>query len=223
LAFETNADTSAQVVRDKCYDEKNDYSPHERLAACNALIADSDNSSDEIASLIGARGAAHQLLGDNRRAMQDYNAAIRRRPNDAYVYFNRGLILLDTGRLDGAVVDFTRAHEIEPKDPWALAHRGLAHAWKKDEAHATKDFQAVRSIDPSNPVMLRGEAILRINAADTRGAVDRLTASMVRDPNNLWALRTRAELYWELGDKEMSAEDDKRWQQLMEKARTRTR
>lgn len=140
------------------------------------------------------------------------------RPHDSDAHLQRGLIFLDTGALDRAAADFTRAHELDPEDPWPLANRGLVFAWKEDQANAEADFALVRSIDHSNPVMLRGEALLRNNAGDLKGAVERLTESMKRDPDNLWALRTRSELYWELGEHEKSAQDDQRWVQLKREA-----
>lgn len=142
------------------------------------------------------------------------NELIRLRPSDADAYIDRGLIELEGGALDKAVADFTRAHELDPKSPWPLANRGLAFAWMKNQREAEEDFKAVRSIDSANPVMLRGEAILRMNAGDMEGAMSRLTESMVRDPDNLWALRTRAEIYWDLGEHEKSRQDDHRWLQL---------
>ena len=143
--------------------------------------------------------------------------SLRSRDPDAHL--QRGLIFLDIGALDQAAADFTRAHELDPKDPWPLANRGLVSAWKKDDANAQADFAQVRSADHSNPVMLRGEALLKRNAGDLPGAVERLTESMKRDPDNLWALRTRSELYWELGEQERSAQDDQRWVQLKKEAR----
>jgi len=220
LAYETNADAKMQPLRDRCYDENNAYPPRAEIAACNSLIAGADSSKNNISDFFRSRGYAYYRLGDYSRAYSDYTEAIRLNPRDSDAYFNRGLIALPAGAFDQALADCTRAHELDAKDPWAVANRGLAFAWKKDEVHAQRDFQAVRAIDPSNPVMLRGEALLRMNAGDMRGAVNRLTASIVRDPENLWALRTRAELYWELGEPAKSAEDDKKWQQLMEKART---
>ena len=144
---------------------------------------------------------------------------IQRRPNDSDAYFYRGLISINVGAFDKAVADLTRAHELSPEDPWPLANRGLAFAWKKDQAHAEEDFRAVRAIDPSNVVMLRGEALLKMNAGDKKGAMESLSASMNDDPDNLWALRTRSELYYELGEFEKSRQDDSRWVQLMKAAR----
>jgi tetratricopeptide (TPR) repeat protein len=138
---------------------------------------------------------------------------------DAYLYFERGMLFLNSGETNKAITDFTRAHEADPQDPWSLANRGIARAWKKDSIGAQADFDAVRTLDSSNPVMLRGESILKRDAGDLKGAVESLSASMARDPNNAWAMRARAEVYWELGDVEKSREDDTRWQQLMTQER----
>lgn len=143
------------------------------------------------------------------------------RPDDPEAHLQRGLLFLDVGALDQAAIDLTRAHELDPRDPWPLANRGLVRAWKKDEINAEADFAMVRSVDESNPVMLRGEALQMRNDGNLPGAVERLTQSMKRDPDNLWALRTRSELYWELGEHEKSARDDRRWVQLKKEARAK--
>jgi tetratricopeptide (TPR) repeat protein len=218
LAYQMNDDATKQPLRDRCFDQDNAYPPLEDVAACNKLIADQD-STYNIPDLVRARGFAYYRSGDFRRANSDYNEAIRLNPIDSQSYLNRGLIFLDIGNFGEAAANFTRAHELDPKNPWPLANRGIAFAEKKNQTLAERDFQAVRAIDPSNPAMLRGEALLRLTAGDMQGAVNRLTASMIRDPANLWALRKRAELYWELGEQAKSAEDDKRWLQLKEKAR----
>lgn len=154
-----------------------------------------------------------------REVLSACSALVASEPNNMDAYFYRGLMFLEIMKLESAIADFSRAHELDQESPWPLANRGLSYAWNKDDERAQRDFRAVQSIDPGNPVMLRGEAILRMNAGDTRGAVDRLTASMKRDPDNLWAIRKRAELYWDLGEVEKSREDDSRWQELNVKAR----
>lgn len=140
------------------------------------------------------------------------------RPDDPEAHLQRGLIYLELGAYDRAIAEMTRAHELDPRDPWPLANRGLARAWKNEGTKAQADFAVVRSVDPSNPVMLRGEALLMKSTGDLQGAVDGLTQSMKREPDNLWALRTRSELYWELGEYEKSAQDDQRWVRLNKKA-----
>lgn len=150
------------------------------------------------------------------RACDDWMAL---KPRDPDAYFNRGLLYMDAGALDKSIADFTSAHELAADNPWPLANRGIAWAMKKNQTRAEADFNVVRSIDDSNPVMLRGEALLRKNQGDDQGAVDFLTASMKRDPDNIWALRMRSELYWQLGEQEKSADDDRLYVQLMEAAR----
>ena len=145
---------------------------------------------------------------------------IRLQPDNPDGYMDRGLIFLDLGAFDYAAADFSQAHSLDRANPWALANLGVASAWKKDKAGARRAFDAVRSVDPSNPAMLRGEAILKQQEGDIAAAVDFLSRSMVRDPDNLWALRTRSELYWELGEHEKSAEDDSCWVELKKKNRS---
>lgn len=190
-------------------------------ALASLMLWTAYQTNQDASAQVAANKCAYEA--DNLILQQKLSACaelIRLRPDDADAYMHRGLIFLAIAAFDQAVSDFTYAHELDPRDPWPLANRGLAFAWGNDPARAQKDFDAVRSVDPSNPVMLRGEALLRKNAGDMEGAVERLTESMVRDPDNLWALRTRAEIYWELGEQEKSREDDQKWLQLTKAART---
>lgn len=157
-------------------------------------------------------GLADERLNNLPGAIANYTAAIRIETDNADAYLQRGLIFLDTGRLDEGIADFTRAHELEPTDPMPIANRGISYAWKRDQIHAKKDFAAVRAIDPSNSVMLRGEALLRFNAGNMQGAVDKLTASLKSEPGNRWALRMRANAYSQLGNDEAAFDDkDELW------------
>ena len=149
----------------------------------------------------------YRELRDNERAISDFSAAISFRPNDADAYMERGLLLLDTGRLNEAAADFTRAHELEPKDPWPLANRGITYAWKNEKVRAERDFEAVRAIDPSNQVLLRGEALLAINARDLNSAVSRLSEALSREPGDVWSRGMRADVYRQLGEYEKSRAD----------------
>jgi tetratricopeptide (TPR) repeat protein len=164
------------------------------------------------------RGLIYHRFGDRQRAIADYSASLKLRSDNAEGYLNRGLTFLDTGRLDEAIADFTRLHELEPDNQWALANRGIAYAWKQNVAAAERDFAAVTSIDPSNTVVLQGKALLSSQSGDIRAAVDHLTEALHLDPADAWSLRMRADLYWRLGEKEKSRDDDDRLLKLSEDA-----
>lgn len=129
------------------------------------------------------------------------------------------LIFLDTGQLDKAIADFTRAHELAPDNPWPLANRGVAHAWKVERAAAESDFAAARALDPTNVIPLHGEAILALHDEDLPSAIAHLSEALRRDPHDLWALRMRGDVYWRAGEHAKAQDDDDRLAELVERLR----
>ncbi len=60
---------------------------------------------------------------DYRGAIFDFNAAILQNPNDANIYFNRGLVLYELGDELGALWDFEDAIVRNPRHARAYFHR----------------------------------------------------------------------------------------------------
>jgi Flp pilus assembly protein TadD len=56
---------------------------------------------------------------------------------------------METGDLEAAIRNFTKALRLHPNDTWALNNRGLAHRGLHEEQEARADFEAVLRIDPS--------------------------------------------------------------------------
>lgn len=71
-------------------------------------------------------GYVHKHDGMNEQALADFTEALKRDPNVATAYVNRGFILDDLHRPQAAAADFTEALARDPKN--GEAHLGLAYA-----------------------------------------------------------------------------------------------
>jgi len=69
------------------------------------------------------RGQDKFQRGDYRGAILDFNQAILQNPNDANIYFNRGLVLYELGDELGALWDFEDAIMRNPRHARAYFHR----------------------------------------------------------------------------------------------------
>lgn len=69
------------------------------------------------------RGQAKFQHQDYRGAISDFNQAILQDPNDANIYFNRGLVLYELGDELGALWDFEDAIQRNPRHARAYFHR----------------------------------------------------------------------------------------------------
>lgn len=156
------------------------------------------------------RGLVFKQMGDSRRALADFSESIRVAPEDSSAFLQRGLIFLDQRSFGAAEADFTKALELDPKNAWAVADRGLAHAWNSDTAQAEADFKAAEALDPHNQIVLHGRAVMNMSANNLAEAVHYLTLALEQDPDDVWALYTRGNVYWTMGETEKARDDDDR-------------
>jgi tetratricopeptide (TPR) repeat protein len=94
------------------------------------------------------RASSYRVLKEYQRALQDYNEALKIAPGHVTTIINRGELRRETGDLDGAIADLTRAIELKPKDATPYCLRGLAWLNKVKDAEAQKDFRRCSELDP---------------------------------------------------------------------------
>lgn len=208
-------DVPSDMTQAHCENDKGQSTVKASFDACTKLIEGKVRPTRiSLGDAYEYRGFDDEQLNKGELALADFTQAIRLQPKDDYPYSQRGLLFLATGKLDDAIADLSRAYELNPKDVRSIANRGVAYALMKDTNRAEADFQVVEAIDKSNPVMLRGRAVLSINELNMADAVKYLTASMKRDPDNIWAVRTRAWAYRQLGDDQDADADIARYEKL---------
>jgi tetratricopeptide (TPR) repeat protein len=88
---------------------------------CNQLIAQSPEPSTCSWAYI-TRASAHQALGLQDEALQEYAKAIDAAPDQAFAYFHRGTFFELTNNCQAAIKDFSRVLELEPNNSQALQH-----------------------------------------------------------------------------------------------------
>ena len=112
-----------------------------------------------LASVYANLGGAYLDLGDDEKARQSYDDALRRNPNQFNAYLGLGRLLEKEGKLNDAITNYSRSVEIRPSEHGYLQ---LGHAL--EQAGRAKDalaaYQEALKIDP--------------DSAETRSDVDRL-------------------------------------------------
>lgn len=119
-------------------------------------------------------------------------------------FIERGVALLDRGRHDEAIADFSRAIEIAPKNGLGYANRGIGYAWKNDEPAALKDLAVAETLDPRNPVLFRARGLLAENKGLFKEAIAHYTKSLELDPGHRFARLRRADARRRNGDLEVA-------------------
>ena len=72
------------------------------------------------------------MVGDLKAALEDCNAALRLKPNNASALDHRGMAYLKLGQPDQALIDYDEALKLNPNSPAALYGRGVAKLMKGD-------------------------------------------------------------------------------------------
>jgi len=86
------------------------------------------------------RGLAYALLNQLQRAIEDYNEAIRLKPN-AETYFNRGFFYELLGQPQLAIKDYNEAIRLKPDYAAVYSNRANAYGKLGDNEHRCRDLQ----------------------------------------------------------------------------------
>ncbi|MBJ7438057.1 MAG: tetratricopeptide repeat protein, partial [Sphingopyxis sp.] len=122
-------------------------------------------------------------------------------------FVDRGNSLLDRGRPDEAISDFSRALALDPKNATALANRGIAQVWKGEFTTAVVDLDAAAAINPSHPVVFRARGLMAEQKGDYKGAIEAYASALTVEPGHSFALGHRAIAYRETGNDDAALKD----------------
>ncbi len=142
-----------------------------------------------------------------RASAEDLAAKTAEKPASVQDFIDRGLMLLDVGRIDEAIADFDDAVRLDPKNIWAVGDRGIARVWKRDFDGAAKDLASVEAVDPKNSVLLRAKALQAELQGKYGEASDFYTQSLKSEPDNAFALGHRAMMHHALNENDQALVD----------------
>jgi Tfp pilus assembly protein PilF len=97
------------------------------------------------------RGTARSAQGELEKAITDYTAVIKLRPNPeavANTYYNRGNTWMQLRKSDKAIAEYGEAIGLDPKMAWAFCNRGRAHTERKEFDQAITDLTTAIRLQP---------------------------------------------------------------------------
>ena len=80
-------------------------------------------------------------MGENEKALKNYDLAILNTPEDGEVFFKRGIYLFEIENYAGAMEDFNYAIKLDNSIPAPYTNRGLLKLELKDKAGACEDWK----------------------------------------------------------------------------------
>jgi tetratricopeptide (TPR) repeat protein len=93
-------------------------------------------------------GASNLNRGRPEKALEDYNRAIKIKPDVAAGYLGRANTLNIMGRYEEAIEDYNTALEITPDLANAYINRGIAHSHLEEYEKAIADYEKGLELDP---------------------------------------------------------------------------
>jgi tetratricopeptide (TPR) repeat protein len=154
------------------------------IGACTRVIRSGQSKGHDLAMVYYGRGRSYRMMGDNDRAIADYNESARLNPGYASVFHGRGNAWKAKKELDKAIADFTEALRVDPKLTSAYFNRADALDDKGETDRALADLNsAIRINDKdADTFILRG--ILWKKKGDVEKAITDYTEAIRLDPKS---------------------------------------
>jgi lipoprotein NlpI len=171
--------------------------PETSIKACSRILARRGESARDRASAYYNRGIAYADQRDDRKAIEDFNEAVRLDPRHPGAYTARGRAYNREGDTDAALRDFARALAIDPKYPYAFNGRGETYELLQNLDAALENYEAAIKTDPRYALAYtnRGDVYLyRGEFARAIASYDESIKIRSRNPNS-FRHRAIAHLY----------------------------
>ncbi|HZP99643.1 MAG TPA: tetratricopeptide repeat protein [Reyranella sp.] len=166
--------------------------PPDRIRGCTKLMQPGLNR-DALSDLLQRRGIAYLESGDRTRAFQDFDEAIRIKPDDES-FATRGRAYRLEHDLHRAINDLDHAVRINAGNSFALSQRARAYRELGDGAKAARDFDESLRLNPLDNYTRYNRATFRAERGETAFALQDFDA-IIKRMNELLLKRPNAPLF----------------------------
>lgn len=183
VAVGCSSSNSPDIAAGLAAEGRNDH--NEAVSLYSRALASGDLTRNTQAIVHFDRGIAFRKMGQTHRAIGDFDAALRLKPNFPEAYDERGIAKDIDGDADGAIADYNEAIRLKPDLADAYNNRGYAWQQKKQYDKAIMDYDAAIKLQPDNyrAYTNRGNSHLALGQYDK--AIDDFSAVILHSPNNL--------------------------------------
>ena len=133
--------------------------------------------------------------------------AIRRDPQYAKVYYNRGNAYSNMGDMDRAIADYSAAIRLDPTYANSYYNRGNAYSNKGDTVRAIADYSEAIRLDPANANAHYNRGNAYSNTGDADRAIADYTETVRLSPGYANAYYNRGNAYNNKGDTDRAIAD----------------
>lgn len=186
--------------------------PRDRITACSQVLFRVPlDPTLKVIALVN-RALAHDALGEEQLAVEDFRAALEVNPSSVIALRGRAGSLYRRGQASAALGDVNRALALVPDDVGSLRLRGDILAETGDRARAIEDYSKVLDRVPSDLLAREGRGLALASAGDHVRAVQDFTRVIERTPGARVARAARAFSLFQLKRYPQAITD---WNQLL--------
>jgi tetratricopeptide (TPR) repeat protein len=167
------------------------------------------NVPENNASVARANNAALAYFkkGDYQRTLSALDDIIRRHPNAALAYSNRGAVYFQLKKYDEAAKDYTQAIGLGQNDTVTVLNRASAYSKNGEFDRALDDCNAIIRVNPRNAVAYRVCGVAYQGKGDTERAFTNLNESARMDPRAAKTFVARGIAYEQVGQSDKAKAD----------------
>lgn len=157
-------------------------------------------------------GADFTQLGQYQfqREIQAYNKAVRLNPDNAEIYYNRGIAYSKIGQYQNAISDYNEAIRLKPDYVEAYNNRGNIYGQHGQYQLAIEDFNKVIGINPNHFRAYNNRGLACSEMGQYQSAVKDFSKAISLKPDYANAYNNRAFSFFMLGDKISGCKDAKK-------------
>ncbi len=178
----------------------------------NAPMHEVDVTSDEVREEQISEGIQQYILGEYKKAANNYQNYLKLRPSDHYVWFLLGETKLRSGESHEALDCFKKALRINSKRGLYYKSFGIALYYVGMPTEAQDAFKKAIELGKNDPLTRTLYGINLLRKRKTDAAIEEFNAALKRDPNNPLAMYHLALTHIQSNQKNEAAEMIKRLQ-----------
>ena len=149
-------------------------------------------------------------ISNNRQlALQDYESALKIKPDYAFAHNNRGVVLEELGRKEESLVALDTAIKLDPNYADAYFNRGNLKTRAEKNEEALEDFNTAIKLNPTDSASFNNRGVVKRKLNYNVGALSDFSIAVKLNPDDITAFANRGRLKKRYFDSEGAEEDFK--------------
>lgn len=177
--------------------------PHEAILDYNKAISIRNSYLDALFN----RAYAYEEINQLDNALQDVAQINKMKPDSAFVYFYKGLVLTKYRKYSEAYSNFLIADSLNPYNPQTIVNMATVIFFLNKLDSAKNLLEQALMLNPEDANATNLESLIALKNGDYETALTKINVSLEAVPNEPFFLNNRGYVYLEMDSLELAIED----------------